>query len=469
MKLTMAPRSKWIDPVTHPGELLIGNNVVKIENGDAIDHSMNDDDDPENYYHRQGYGKLQEGGYEQYEQYQQKPRPNKTISGGRESLSAPSQLNIKRREESARFTKQNNHSVSTRTSSVFMMNEGDCLDTTFDTMESYACKDRIGDIFPAGTRPPSPIFAYNKHEQQLYDGFESCDIEVSNDEEVGKNIHVIESSTANNDSDIFEQISNASNNSQDEDFSTQRRSRSRSGGGFGYMAGKVGGMLLRRDNRSFSKISVESGEDPETANDPTITANKSISTTLNTSDSDTMLSRSNIESTLYPDQAMAHDSQHQSQDQSSQRPLQEQQQQKFNSFSSRINRENSLIDVESEGCSGEDVVSTSPSSEKNKQDRLEQLRQNKRATEKERLSLRQSQTIVIPRSSLYGSEEEKEDIEEEKSCRSNNKLQLGSSISTKQTEQFYFRQKVALIATVFLISVGLIIMALALFWPSRIL
>ena len=112
---------------------------------------------------------------------------------------------------------------------------------------------------------------------------------------------------------------------------------------------------------------------------------------------------------------------------------------------------------------------SSTSSEKNKQDRLEQLRQNKRATEKERLSLRQSQTIVIPRSSLYGSEEEKEDIEEEKSCRSNNKLQLGSSISTKQTEQFYFRQKVALIATVFLISVGLIIMALALFWPSRIL
>jgi len=200
----------------------------------------------------------------------------------------------------------------------------------------------------------------------------------------------------------FEQISNSS----DYDASGGCCANDR---GVGFIAGAIGGLLVGRGDQP------ESSTDDPPKGDVATTADNSLSTTLTAPDSDSRLSQ-NI----------------------------------------HINRQNSLLDVESPG-----------EIEKNKEDRMEQLRQNKRAIEKERLNLSQNQNqkIVIPRSSLYGSEEE--DIEDPKSHASNSKLQVGSSVSKKQADRFYFRKRIALIGTIFLISIGVIVAAAALFWPDK--
>jgi len=143
--------------------------------------------------------------------------------------------------------------------------------------------------------------------------------------------------------------------------------------------------------------------------------------------------------------------------------LEQNEEPKSDAHSIRINRENSLLDVGLGGNSGEHKISTAPL-ERNKQDRLEQLRQSKRSIEGKRI---QSQTIVISRSSLY--EREEEYVEVSLPRRSIRGLDVGSSVTDKQAKKYHCRRKFALIATVFGISIGIGIMAMALFWPDRML
>jgi hypothetical protein len=372
MKEDAVPDSKWFQRAKNSGELLVGKDTVRIENGDAIDYSMDGDvyhesyhishtgeilsgknlteienrdainhaanisgGDSKSYHRQQRYGKVQEKGYEKYEQY----KKQNTRSSKRERASASLQFNSKRKEDPSI---QQNRPVSETPGYGFFMKENDCLDITFDSIESYACNERTGEIFPAGARPPSPIVLY-KLQQALDD----------------------------------------------------------------------------------------------------------TTLTLNTTNSDLGLSQSNDECCFFPGQAEIYD-------------LEQNEEFKSDAHSSRINRENSLLDVGSGGNSGEHNISTT-SLERNKQDHLEQLRQSKRSIEEKRLG----QTIVIPRSSLYKSEEEH--IEEPKSCRPIRELQVGSSVTNIQAEKYYCRRKFALIATIFGISIGIGIMAMALFWPARIL
>jgi len=477
MKAGMVPKRKWFQHATNSGEILVGKDVVIIENGDGIDHSMNDDGnhesyhlsrrveflsgkdseevesiddfDSKKYHHGQNYGKVQEEGYENCEQY----KKQKSRSSRRDRVSVSSQLNSKRRQDSNHRI-QKNHTVSETSGFGFLMKEDDCIDTTFDSIESYACKERTSEIFPAGARPPSPIVLY-KQQQILDNSSEKHDINVSKNEKTGKNVYLLENNAASNDGYEFEQVSNSSNSGLDYNISTGYCSSGISSGGFGFIAGKIGELLLSRENQPLNKITDELDSD-HLKNGITTTANKSLSITLNTTDSDLGLSQSNDETSFVSDQAAISD-------------LQQKEQLKSDVFSSRINRENSLRDVELAGNSEEHSFSTSPL-EKNNQDRLEQLRQSKRAIEQERLRLsqNQSQTIVLPRSSLYYCSEE-ENIEETKSCTSIIKLQSGSSVTTKQSDLFYFHRKVSLTATISLISIGILILAIALFWPAKIL
>ena len=113
-------------------------------------------------------------------------------------------------------------------------------------------------------------------------------------------------------------------------------------------------------------------------------------------------------------------------------------------------------------ASKEDSTSSNNLSEN--QDRLKKLRQQKRAIEKKQFSSAarsNSQTIImIPK-------EEEETAAETESYTSTNKLQIGSSLSTKQIEEFHFRRRVYLTVTIFLILIGMIILAMGIFWPTK--
>jgi len=376
MKEDVVRKPKWFQRANNSGGVVVGKDAVRIENGDAIDYSMDDDvynesyhvshtgeilggknlteienrdvinraanisgGDSKSYHRQQRYGKVQEKEYEKYEQY----KKQNTRSSKRER-SASSQSNSKRKEESGI---QQNHPVS-QTPGYGLMRENDCLDITFDSMENYACNEKTGEIFPAGARPPSPIVSYKVHQ----------------------------------------------------------------------------------------------------ALDETIL-------TLNTTDSDLRISQTKDECgydewCVFPGQAKNYD-------------LEQNEEPKSDAHSIRINRENSLLDVGLGRKPGEHNISTAPL-ERNKQDRLEQLRQSKRSIEGKRI---QSQTIVISRSSLY--EREEECVEVSSPRRSIRGLDVGSSVTDKQAKKYHCRRKFALIATVFGISIGIGIMAMALFWPDRML
>jgi hypothetical protein len=327
--------------VSRTGKISGEKKLTEIENRDAINHAANiSGGDSKSYYRQQRYGKVQEKEYEKYEQY----KKQNTGSSKRERASASSQSNSKRKEDSI---VQQNDPVS-GTPGYGLMRESDCLDITFDSMESYACNEKTGEIFPVGARPPSPIVSYKVHQ-----------------------------------------------------------------------------------------------------------ALDETTLTLNTTDSDLGISQSKDECgydewCVFPGQAENYD-------------LEQNEEPKPDAHSIRINRENSLLDVGLGGNPEEHDIFTAPL-ERNKQDRLEQLRQSKRSIEAKRI---QSQTIVIPRSSLY--EREEAHVEVSSPPRSIRRLGAGSAVTEKQAKKYYCCRKFALIATVFFISIGIGIMAMALFWPGKML
>lgn len=480
MKSVVVPKPKWFKRATKPGEILVGKDVVRIGNGCAIDYSMNNDDnhgsyrishtgeilngksliniengdvidhatnnnggDSNSYRHQQGYGILQEEGYDQFEVY--KERQIHSSKRKRETESSKLHFNSHQRRDSISENKKNDH-VSEKAGFGFLMRENDCLDTTFNSIEKYTCKETTSERLSARTRSYSPTVPYIQ-KRVLNDGSKICDKNISDEEKSGKNTDVYEEMAGSNDE--FGHTNDSSNSVVDH-TSTIGYCSSRNDG-FRFIAGKIGELLLPKENHSSSEIQNESGND-YLKNHATNNASKTFSTERNSTDMDSELSQRNDKSTFTLNQTAIHD-------------FDQTEQIKSDAFSSRMNRENSILDVEPADNSGEQNVSTAPL-EKVKPDRLEQLRRNKRNIEQERISQNQSQTIVIPRSSLYRSEE---DIEEPKSYRSRRKLEVGSSVTTKQAKNIYLLRKLALIATIFLISVGTVILAVALFWPARIL
>ena len=414
--------------VSQTGEIMSGDNLVKTENWDVVNHSANHAAG-ENYHYRQSYGRLREEGDEQFKYLKKQKTKRMADSSRRIQKTRPV-------PESPGFS--------------FIMKENDCLDSTFDGIESYGCEDGTGEIFSAGAPPLSPIISHEV--QNTLDGrFLSCDANISTEEEVSieakdcldTTFDSIESygckestgeilpASAN---PLSPKVSRELQQTLDGNFlscgSNEFEETSSSsnvipigycsdnipGSGFGFMAGKIVDRLLGRENQPLNTIS----DDPK--NDVTNTANRSLNTTQNTVNSD------NID-------------------------LERNEELNSDANAIRINRENSILDIESSS-----------------QSRLEGLKQNKRAIEKERLAFRNTQTIaqtfVIPRDSLYENEEEniEEDIDNPIS-----KLEVGSPVSNKQTENYHIRRKLAFIATFILISIGIVVLVVALFWPARLL
>jgi hypothetical protein len=423
MKILRGPKRKSLQYV-EAGDILIGDSVVKIKNGDAIDYSMNVDHNDENNernYNRDGNGKLHDEGYEQQQQRQ------KIIS-----------------KESHHIKKQNLSSCP----DFMINNEEDLLDKTFDSMESFACQER-SNIYPSNVIPSSPVFSCRKLLPVENNGVvEGYDIEVLSSSIIQQegnnidNIQVIESE-ANYDPELEQQRSN--NGPKNIDDGTI--SKKKSGDIFGFMSGKFADILLRQNNRSFSKLSeevVEPVEDPPiTTNDYTI--NESILADGH-DNSEPIVSDQEVTVSRLP---------------VSQQQQQQQDQDAIDFISNRINRENSLPDIEG-GSSKYDSASSNRLNENLA--RLEKLRQQKRAIENKRLSAAassNSQTIVI----IPKKDEETES--ETESYTSTNKLQVGSFLSTKQIEAFHFHKKVYLTVTIVLISIGIIILAMGIFWPTK--
>jgi hypothetical protein len=425
MKIIRGPKRKSFQTETGDGEILIGDSVVKIENGNAINYSRNvdhNDDNNERKYNLEGNSKIDE----EYEQQQQRQK----------ILPKGSHHNVK---------EQNLSSCQ----DFMMNNEEDLLDKTFDSMESFACQER-SNIYPSNVSSPSPVFSCRKLLPVENNGVvEGYDIEVLssyiNQQEGNNNnnIQVIESE-ASYDPELEQQRSDKAKNIDDGTISKRK-----GGDIFGFMSGKFADILLRQNYRSFSKLS----EEVESVENPPIVTNDSVINELilanGHDDSERMVSDQDIMVAQLPvsqqQQGQDHDHEMDAVD----------------FISSRLNRENTLLDIEG-GSSKEDSTSSNKLNEN--QDRLEKLRQQKRAIENKQLSAAarsSSQIIVIiPK-------KEKETAAETESYTSTNKLQIGSSLSTKQIEEFHFRKRVYLTVTIFLISIGTIILAMGIFWPTK--
>jgi hypothetical protein len=421
MKIIRGPKRKSFQ--SGDGEILTGDSVVKIENGKAINYSMNvdhNDDNNERNYNREGNGKMDE-------EYKQQQQRQKILLEG-------SYHNIK---------KQNVSSCP----DFMMNNEEDLLDKTFDSMESFACQER-SNIYPSDVSSPSPVFSCKKllpvGNNGVVEGYGIEVLSSSINQQEGNNnnnIQVIESE-ASYCPELEQQRSNKPKNIGDGTISTRK-----GGDVFGFMSGKFADILLRQNNRSFSKLS----EEVESVENPPITTNDSAINVVILADghdnSERIVSDQDIMVAQLP---VSQQQQHQDQEMDA-----------VDFISNRINRENSLLDIEV-GSSKEDSTSSSKLNEN--QNRVEKLRQQKRAIENKQLSAAvrsNSQTIVmIPK-------KEEEIAAETESYTSTNKLQIGSSLSTKQIEEFHFRKGVYLTGTIFLISIGTIILAMGIFWPTK--
>ena len=428
MKIIRGPKRKSFQFESGDEEIRIGDSVVQIENGNAIDYSMNvdhnDDNNNERKYNREGNGKMDE----EYEQQQQRQK----------ILPKGSHHNIEKKNPSS-------------CPDFMMNNEEDLLDKTFDSIESFACQER-SNIYPCNVSSPSPVFSCRKLLPVENNGVvEGYDIEVLssyiNQQEGNNNnnIQVIESE-ASYDPELEQQRSNKPKNIDDGTISKKK-----GGDIFGFMSGKFADILLRQNNRSFSKLS----EEAESVENPPITTNDSTINKLILADG-----QDNLEWTVSDQDIMV-----------AQLPVSQQQQDQdqemdaVDFISNRINRGNSLLDIEggsSKEASKEDSTSSNHLNEN--QDRLKELRQQKRAIENKQFSSAarsNSQTIImIPK-------EEEEIAAETESYTSTNKLQIGSSLSTKQIEEFHLRRRVYLIVTLFLTSIGMIILAMGIFWPTK--
>ncbi len=401
--------------VSQTGEIISGDNLVKIENWDAANRSGYNAAGGNSL----GYGKLREEGDEQMRQLQQMSRLNFVMRDEKDFLdsafecieedfacietgdvyppSAPPLAPETAREvqdtlDGPLFSCDANNVMVEEDDNDTVSAEGkDCLDRTCDGAERYGCVDRTGEIYTAGAGPlPSKV---SRELQQTLDGrFLSC----------GTNNQYEESSISSND---IPRGFCADNGSVP---------------GFGVMAGKLVDQLLGRENTTPDKLS----GDPKNST-PKASNRSSCDTPETEATSDDYDLEQNIQP--YPD-----------------------------SYNLDIARENSIIDVDPSNG----VVSPS---------RLEQLRQNKRAIEKERFERRTvntvAQTIVIPRDELYNSEDESVEYAGDRIS----KMKVGSAVTKQQKKKHNICQNAALVGTILLLLVGAVVVFAAIFWPTRLL
>jgi len=339
-----------------------------------------------------------------------------TSRGGKQERASSLSLLKRERKNILESLATTNLCSSAASRAGLLTNERDCLDNTFDGVERFACKEATGELFPAGTRPPSPIY-FLEHRPRQEKSSKGPDVEGAHDDGQGKIIRVIENDGENDESNSLEGRCNK--------FPKRGRSRDVKFGG--------------------------EGDESEIPDDAALAENKSLSTTLDTSDTETRESESYCEHHLCLGQAM---------------PCNLHQQSTIDLCTNPINSGSSLSDLEA----GERIISISPSLQSTR-DRLEQLRQNKRDIET-RVS-RNRQTIVIPRSSVYPNEDMEtasvKNTEQPKGSVPIRKLGVGSSVSTGQQKKFDRRKMIALVVTTLLILVGLLILTMGLFWPAKLL
>lgn len=397
--------------VSQTGEIISGDNLVKIENWDAANYSGYNASGGDGL----GYGKLREEGDEQMRQLQQMSRLKSQQSPGFDFVmrdekdfldaafecieedfacietgdvyppSAPPLAPETAREvqdalDGPLFNCDANNVIVEEDDNDTLSAEGkDCLDRTCDGAERYGCGDRTGEIYTASSGPLPP--KVSRELQQTLDGrFLSC----------GTNQY---------------EESSISSNDIPRGFCADNGSVP----GFGVMAGKIVSQLLGQENTTPNKTST-----PKTSN------------------------RSSCDT---PETAATSDDDY---------DLEE------NIHNLDVIRENSIIDVDQSNG----VVSPS---------RLEQLRQNKRALEKERFERRTvntvAQTIIIPRDDLYDSEDGSVEYKGDQIS----KMKVGSAVTKQQTKKYNICQNAALVATLLLLSVGTVVVFAAIFWPSRLL
>lgn len=404
--------------VSQTGEIISGDNLVKAENWDAANYSRYNTDDGSSL----GYGKLREEGDGQMRQLQQMSRLKSKQSPGFDFV---------------------------------MRDEKDFLDAAFECIEEdFACIETTGEIYPPGAPPLAP--EASREIQNTLDGnVLSCDANVMVEEDDNDTLSAEGKDCLDRTCDGAERygcgnrtgeiytagagplpqnvsrelqqtldgrfLSCGANEYEQSSISSNEIPRgfcadNGSVPGFGVMAGKIVDQLLGRENTTPNKIS------GDLKNSTPKTSNRSSCNT--------------------PDTAAT----------SEDYDLEQNEQLSSDSYDLGIARENSILDVDG----------VSPS-------RLEQLRQNKRAIEKERQERRVvntvAQTIIIPRDTLYESDDE--DLEYAGDRIS--KMKVGSTVTKKQTKKHNICQNAALAVTILLLSVGAVVVFAGIFWPSRLL
>jgi len=399
--------NKWFRRGNNAGDIKVGKESVRISYVDAVHQSMNDDDN-NGSYHISHTGEISSRNkLTNMNSIDHSPNPMDSANSGVEQTS-----------------------VRVRPGFGLLRPQKDCLDTAFDGIESFACQEKTGEIFPFGDRPPSPTELFRQ--QKIFnESFGANDISTV-EKDTEKNLCISEKKDAGNDSCTFEQASNTSTSGLDNNISTACCSNGTSNDSFGFISRMLGGMLPRRGDDNEMDIS-----------------NTSASSTLNTTDPDAALGQSEDESRLFPVQSPIHYLKRKKE---------------IDSDPYRIERENSLLDIESAGRARK-LGSSQATMEKKNKDRLEELRQSKRSLEEERLRQSQGKTIVIPRSSLYETKEE--NIEIPKPCTSTTKLRVGGSVTNKVEEKYYFCRRLSLTGIILLIAIGILLLAFAIFWPTR--
>mmetsp|Transcript_15772 Transcript_15772/g.36517 ORF Transcript_15772/g.36517 Transcript_15772/m.36517 type:complete len:445 (+) Transcript_15772:226-1560(+) len=444
MKADLVQKRKWSQRKANPVERF----VVKVEDEEKIHHPKNDGDDHKTIPHTVniiggeklmiaengvdiGYahddsnekrdGEMEEERLKNYERYKKQ-----------------NNFSSKRRRRSFSHLDSYRKNTATETSGFnCLTKENDCIDTTFDGMERYTCREPTGKKFPF-----APSSSPYKQQQSLDDSLGAHGIDISKKGVFEKHAQIHNNKIVSRDGYDFELVSHSSNNQLDADIPTGFCSTSGSSGGFGFIAEKIGRLLQQKGDEHLNELQNKSVSGHLKSN-TFATANIPSFTTLNTSNSERAQMQYN-EANKLPDKPENFKT--------------EEKELEFDTSPNRMNHEKSLIYVQSTGnCR-----------ERENRDRLERLRQSKRAIEKERLGQSHGQTIVIPRSSLYNKGGE-ENVEGLKPRRPTKNFQVGSTVTSKQSEKYYFRRKLAFMATMLLISIGLMIVATALFWPTRIL
>jgi hypothetical protein len=391
------PRPHWLQCGKDSGDSSVGRDMLKIENGEAVDHSMNDDGNNESYhiYHtgeiRSGkntkrmerYG--EQGDYKQFKQYKKQT----TNFSNQERVSSSSRLN----PSSSRNVHQNRSTIETPGYGI-VVQEDDCLDRTFDNIEGFACNQRTSDV--VRERPPSPIMLCGTSDNV------SAKTEIPGYGTVKQEDDCLDIT--------FDNIEGIACHRKTSDVVRERPPSPI------VLCGTSDNVSANTETPGYGTVKQE-----DDCLDVTFDNIEGIACHRKTSDVVRERPPSPIEICGY----------------------------KLSS---------------DDGITESTTNETTDSELSTRQDRLEQLRQYKRAIEKERLN--QNQTIVIPRNYLYETEE---DLEDPKFCRVIRKGEVGSSVTDKEVKKYHCCRKLALTVTILLITFGIVVLAMALFWPSKIL